>query len=90
MRAELASAKNMLPNGLDWLCYLGGRSKNHHGNNFFCHFCENLIRYENCFQITARNVCHFIASDSYSVNPAGRFLFLENTIIFDNFASQIS
>ena len=33
--------KNMLPDGLNWLCYLAGSSKSHRENSISCIFLES-------------------------------------------------
>ena len=34
--------KNVLPDGLNWLCYFAGSSKSHHENSISCIFLESL------------------------------------------------
>ena len=38
---RLRQGKNMLPDGLNWLCYFAGSSKSHHENSISCIFLES-------------------------------------------------
>ena len=38
---RLRQGKNLLPDGLNWLCYLAGSSKSHHENSISCIFLES-------------------------------------------------
>ena len=46
--------KNVLPDGLNWLCYFAGSSKSHRENSISCIFLESphqVLRYEKCCQM---------------------------------------
>ena len=38
---RLGQCKNVLPDGLNWLCYFAGSSKSHHENSFSFIFLES-------------------------------------------------
>ena len=38
---KLRQGKNVLPDGLNWLCYFAGSLKGHHENSFSCIFLES-------------------------------------------------
>ena len=38
---RLGQGKNVLPDGLNWLCYYAGSSKSHHENSFLFIFLES-------------------------------------------------
>ena len=38
---RLRQGKNVLPDGLNWLCYLAGSSKSHRENSISCIFLES-------------------------------------------------
>ena len=40
--------KNVLPDGLNWLCYFAGSSKSHHENSISCIFLESPHHEERC------------------------------------------
>jgi hypothetical protein len=56
---RLRQCKNMLPDGLNWLCYFAGSSKSHRGNSFFFIFLEFP------HQLDMKNVGYFHALKTY-------------------------
>ena len=41
LRADQGRAKNVLPDGLNWLCYFAGNPKNHRENSISFTFLES-------------------------------------------------
>ena len=52
LEGRLRQCKNMLPDGLNWLCYFAGSSKSHGENSFFFHIfgIPTSSRHEKCSQ----------------------------------------
>ena len=46
LRAEPRQGKNVLPDGLNWLCYFVGSSKSHRENSISCIFLESPLQEE--------------------------------------------
>ena len=55
--------KNVLPDGLNWLCYLAGSSKSHRENSISCIFLESphQVDMENVVKCYKHFFCYFNA-----------------------------
>ena len=55
--------KNVLPDGLNWLCYLAGSSKSHRQNSISCIFLESFhqVDMENVVKCYKHFFCYFNA-----------------------------
>ena len=59
--------KNMLPDGLNWLCYLAGSSKSHCENSISCIFLESprQVDMKNVAKCWKEFVCNFTTLETY-------------------------
>ena len=62
--------KNMLPNGLNWLCYLAGSSKSHRENSISCIFLESPC------QVDMKNVAKCWKDFLWYFKPKDSILFV--------------
>ena len=71
--------KNMLPDGLNWLCFLAGSSKSHCENSISCIFLESSgqVDMKNVAKCWKEFLCYFTSLETYrdSINT---YLFLSH------------
>ena len=61
--------KNVLPDGLNWLCYLAGSSRNHRENSISCIFLESphQVDMNNVVKCYKHFFCYFNALKTHCV-----------------------
>ena len=68
---RLRQGKNVLPDGLNWLCYYAGSSKSHRENSIFCIFLEfpHQVYMNNVVKCYKHFFCYFNALKTHCVIP---------------------
>ena len=66
-----SQGKNMLPDGLNWLCYSAGSSKSHRENSIFCIFLESPHQVDMKIVVKCWKGClsYFTTLETYRERP---------------------
>ena len=76
--------KNVLPDGLNWLCYFAGSSKSHHENSISCIFLESphQVDMKNVLKCYKHFFGYFYALKTHGVPKHNNLISIGSILVF--------